>query len=313
LEAGPLEPDATAHATAGDGTRVYFETFTPTSDVARQPAAERTHPVLLVMGLGVSGRLWGPAVRRLLAAGYDVITFDNRGSGHSEAPWRPWSTRTMAADAVAVMDEIGVERAHVWGGSLGGMVAQEVALNHPGRVSTLILCSTSGGWPRADLLPRRGLADLLEGALRTLRSGDDPQDQVSSFLCMVESERFAAECRPGDETWETVVAALDDAAPAHGYALQLLAGFRHSTWSRLHQMKTPVQLHHGTADRIMPVANARELARYIRGARLEVYDGAGHALFGSTEDLAKRILAFLSTCEERERQRTRPSRVRPTA
>ena len=125
---------------------------------------------------------------------------------------------------------------------------------------------------------------------------------MSNFLCLVESDGFAAECRPGDETWETVVATLDDAAPPQGYALQLLAGFRHSTWSRLHQMKMPVQVHHGTADRIVPVANGRELARYIPDARLEIYNGAGHALFGSTEDLAKRILAFLSKREERERR-----------
>jgi non-heme chloroperoxidase len=81
------------YAVAADGTRIFFEHFSPRGGSNGAP------PVLLVMGLGANGRLWAPAVRRYLASGYDVIAVDNRGCGRSDTPWRPWTTRTMAADA----------------------------------------------------------------------------------------------------------------------------------------------------------------------------------------------------------------------
>src|SRR3954447_20660358 len=137
-------------AVADDGTPIFFERFSPTTGPNGAP------PVLLVMGLGANGRLWAPAIRRYLASGYDVITVDNRGCGRSGTPWRPWTTRTMATDAVAVMDELEIERAHIGGGSLGGMIAQEIALEFPERAETLVLASTTGGLPRLDLMPQRG-------------------------------------------------------------------------------------------------------------------------------------------------------------
>jgi 3-oxoadipate enol-lactonase len=249
------------------------------------------------MGLGANGRLWAPAVRRSLAAGYDVITFDNRGCGRSSTPWRPWTTRTMARDAAAVLDELGVEQAHVGGASLGGMIAQELALEFPERVSALVLASTTGGFRRLDLALGKGLPRILEAALRSLGGGSDPERRVSDFLCLAASEEFAAQCRPGDETWETVAAMLEDPATERGLALQLLAGIRHSTWSRLPRLSVPVQVHHGSQDPLVPLAAGRELARCIPGARLEIHPGAGHGLFERTEDVSESILAFLAECE----------------
>src|SRR3954451_2191012 len=132
-------------AIANDGTRIYFERFSLDEGSARRGGrhSKDAPPVLLVRGLGANGRLWAPAVRRLLASGYEVIVIDNRGCGRSSTPWWPWTTRTMARDALAALDELEIERAHVWGGSLGGMIAQELALEFPERVSTLVLSSTT--------------------------------------------------------------------------------------------------------------------------------------------------------------------------
>ena len=132
-----------------------------------------------------------PAVRRLLASGYDVIAVDNRGCGRSSTPWRPWTTRTMAADAVAVLDELEIERAHVGGASLGGMIAQEIALEFPERVGTLVLLSTTGGFPLLDFAPRRGLLQRLEAVLRSWWPASDPEQRIRGFLCVAASEDFA--------------------------------------------------------------------------------------------------------------------------
>jgi pimeloyl-ACP methyl ester carboxylesterase len=247
------------------------------------------------MGLGANGRLWAPAVRRYLASGYEVIVVDNRGCGRSNTPWRPWTTRTMAADAVAVLDELGVESAHVGGASLGGMIAQELALEFPERVSTLVLGGTTGGLPRLDLVPRTGLLRIFEAALRSLRPGTDPEQRVRDFLCTTVSEDFAARCLPGDETWTTVAAMLEDPTSQRGLAMQLLAGARHSTWSRLGRLTMPVQVHHGTEDPLMPFAAGRELARRIPGAQFVIHEGAGHALIlECPEACSESILAFLA-------------------
>jgi pimeloyl-ACP methyl ester carboxylesterase len=253
----------------------------------------------MVMGLGANGRLWAPAVRRTVAAGRRVITFDNRGSGRSSTPWRPFTTRTMASDAVAVLDELGVDETHVGGASLGGMVAQELALEFPERVSALVLLSTTGGFRRLDSASPDGLRHIMEAALRSLRPGSDPERRVSDFLCTAASKDFAAQCRPGDETWDTVAAMLEDPVTQRGLAFQLLAGLGHSAWSRLTELSMPVQVHHGTEDALIPLAAGRELARRIPDARFELHPGAGHGLFERTDEVGEKTLAFLDECEAR--------------
>jgi len=279
-----------------DGTRIYYELFLPEGDSGRSGTGPATSApaVLLLMGLGANGRLWAPAVRRLLGAGYQVVAVDNRGSGRSSTPWCPWTTRTMAHDALAALDELKIERAHVWGGSLGGMIAQELALEFPQRMRSLVLMSTTGGLPRLDLLPRRGLLRVVQVVLRSLRPAGDPEQQVKEFLRFVAAEDFVAECRPGDEAWSAVSAMLEDPTTQRGVTMQFLAAARHSSWSRLSRLTMPVQVHHGTADSIMPFAAGEELARRIPGARFEVHEGAGHGIFERPDELGDSILAFFA-------------------
>jgi 3-oxoadipate enol-lactonase len=290
-----------SYATAEDGTRIYYELFSPQGDSARSRDGQSTRApaVLLLMGLGANGRLWGPAVRRLRGAGYEAIVVDNRGCGRSSTPWRPWTTRTMAADAVAVLDELEIERAHAWGASLGGMVAQEIALEFPERVGSMMLLSTTGGLPRLDLVPQRGLLQIFESLLRSLLPGSDPEQRVRDYLCMATSDDFAAQCRPEDEAWTAVAAMLEEPASQRGSVMQLLAAARHSTWSRLPRLTLPVQVHHGTEDSLMPFAAGEELARRIPDARFEAYEGAGHGILECLEEVAENILAFLAESEAR--------------
>jgi pimeloyl-ACP methyl ester carboxylesterase len=124
-----------------DDLRLHYE-LTPAG------AREAGTPVLLVMGLGVSATGWWPTVP-ILAESRPVIAFDNRGVGRSDRVPDPYSTPEMADDAIAVLDGAGFERAHVYGISLGGMIAQEIVLRHPDRVAGLVLGATAAGGPDA--------------------------------------------------------------------------------------------------------------------------------------------------------------------
>jgi pimeloyl-ACP methyl ester carboxylesterase len=131
----------------------------------------------------------------------------------------------MAADAVALIDELDVERAHVWGGSLGGMIAQELALEFPERVTTLVLGGTTGGLPRLDLLERTGLLHILEATLRSLRPASDPEQRVESSSAG--SRRRTSQRNAGQETTRGLpsqrclrngqvdAASLSSSSPAH--------------------------------------------------------------------------------------------------
>src|SRR5205809_7114823 len=114
------------------GTKIYWE---------EQGSGE---PLLLIMGLGATHDLWH-RVTPMVAPQYRTILFDNRGAGKSDAPPGPYSIAQMADDALAVLDAAGVADAHVFGASMGGMIAQKLALNHVSRVRSLILCCTAPG------------------------------------------------------------------------------------------------------------------------------------------------------------------------
>src|SRR3954451_7644807 len=121
---------------ARDDTEIYWE------------STGAGAPVLLVMGLGMNATGWWRTVP-VLAESFTVIAFDNRGVGRSARPPGPYTVAGMADDAVAVLDAAGAERAHVYGISLGGMIAQEIALRHPERVGCLVLGATTPGGSRA--------------------------------------------------------------------------------------------------------------------------------------------------------------------
>jgi pimeloyl-ACP methyl ester carboxylesterase len=250
-------------------------------------------PLVLVMGLGISSAGWQITVP-WLAERYRVITIDNRGCGRSDTPVGRYSTSQMAGDVLAVLDALAIDAAHVYGLSMGGMIAQELAIRHPERVRALVLGATAPGGALT-----RPPDPLLFAALatRTLAHG---AGGVASLYGLLFSERFlAANADALDESREQVVGML---ATPDGYRRQLAATITHDAADRLHLIQAPTLVVQGTADRLVPPANARILAGRIARAELFLLPGAGHAYEYEEPDVSREvILAFL------ERHRDTPA------
>jgi 3-oxoadipate enol-lactonase len=224
-------------------------------------------PVLLIHGLGYARWGWEPVVAPL-AERFRLLLFDNRGIGESEIPPGPYSARAMAEDAVSVLDEAGVERAHVVGTSLGGMVAQELALGWPERVDRLVLACTTPGGAGAYPLPERTLALLAEAPAL-------PQDvALRRFV-----ENALAPGAPQELIDRIAVHRLASPPDPAGWAAQAVAGASFDAFDRLGGIAAPTLVLHGTADAVVDPRNADLLVERIRGARLELFPGTGHLFF----------------------------------
>jgi 3-oxoadipate enol-lactonase len=238
-------------------------------------------PVLLVHGLGYTREGWGP-LREQLACRYRVLSFDNRGIGESEIPPGPYTVAELARDAVDVLDAAGAERAHVIGASLGGMVAQLLAAEHPERVARLVLVGTTPGGAGAYPLPQRTLALMAEAASL-------PPD--------VALRRFVENAlAPGSPLVDEVLAYRQQHQPDPvGWAAQAAAGAAWDADGRLGLITARTLVVAGTADAVVDPRNAQLLADAIPGAGLELLDGAGHLPFwerpGEFATLVERFLA----------------------
>lgn len=228
-------------------------------------------PVLHIMGLGGTAQAWArllPYIER----DYRVLTFDHRGTGLSDPVTFPLRMADLVGDAVAVLDAAGVRRAHVHGVSLGGMVAQELALRHPERVRSLLLgCTTPGGIMVSNEPPWRLIA---AAGLRPVLGAERTWPLVSSALYSRRTREQFPERIAEDEAMRVA-----DATPAATILAQMLAVARHDARSRLHALAgLPVTVVHGAEDVLIPPRAGRALAERIPGARLVVLDRTGHLL-----------------------------------
>jgi pimeloyl-ACP methyl ester carboxylesterase len=225
-------------------------------------------PLLLIQGMSANHMAWGRPFRSLLEEHFETIVFDNRGMGLSSRASEQFSIAEMAGDTAALLDALELESAHVVGISMGGMIAQELALAHPERLRSLTIgCSYCGGEGSALMDP----ADF-QGLVAAMGSGN--QDRVLEAMYELNlSPGFRAEASRFAPFAE-MAAALP--APRETIGLQLQAIVAHDTSSRLPGLRIPTLVLHGTADRVLPVANGRQIAALIPGSRLETYDGVGH-------------------------------------
>ena len=218
-------------------------------------------PLLLVHGLGYARWGWEPVLPGL-AERFDVILFDNRGIGASDAPPGPYTVAELAADALQVLDEAGVERAHVLGTSLGGMVAQELALAAPERVDRLVLACTTPGGAQAFPLPARTVELMTRGA------------SLREFV----ENALAAD--PDPEIVERILVHREATAqPFEAWSAQAAAGAAFDAFDRIGEIAAPTLVLHGTEDGVVDPRNTTLLAERIPDARVELFEGRGHLFF----------------------------------
>ena len=234
-------------------------------------------PLLLIQGLGYGRWSWAPIVPAL-AERYRVLWFDNRGIGDSDKPDGPYTAKLMAGDAVQVLDEAGVERAHVLGASLGGMIAQEVAAGAPERVDKLVLCCTTPGGAATVPMPEVTLRLFAEAPSLV------PEVALRRFV-----ENALAADAPADliqELYDRRVANPPDPA---GWQAQAAAGLTFAGVDRA--ITAPTLIVTGTEDNVVDPRNSDVLAERIPGAEVQRIDNAGHLFFWEQPDAVVRIIS----------------------
>jgi pimeloyl-ACP methyl ester carboxylesterase len=226
-------------------------------------------PLLLITGFAISAAVFEP-VRPLYERHFDCVVYDNRGAGRSgRSPW-PASIPQFAGDAVRLLDALGIDSAHVYGASMGGMIAQELAIRFPQRVRGLVLAGTTPGGPRA-VRPALGeLAALLGHTVGALREPGRPW-----LGAMLFSESFRRE-QP-ERVRELLAYFALHRASVRGVNAHWWATVYHDTVSRLQCIRAPTLVMHGEHDAMSPIGNARMLAERIQDAELAIVPGAGHA------------------------------------
>ncbi len=241
--------------------------------------------VLLLEGLGYGRWMWHWLTDDL-ADEYEVLRPDNRGTGDSDAPAGPYTIAEMAADARAVLDDHGVDSVHVCGASMGGMIAQELALADDRVASLALLCTSPGGEdavempaavrehvfsPPEDADPRERIRYLMEPAV-----SDDCYEREPDLVERIVDWRLTGDATPaGREAQAAGVAAFD-------------------ATDRLGDLSVPTLILHGTADRVLPVENAELLSAHLPDATVELIEDGPHLFFIEERDrIDARIRSFL--------------------
>jgi pimeloyl-ACP methyl ester carboxylesterase len=238
-------------------------------------------PLLLIMGLSHPSYMWHRS-RPVLAKRFRTIALDNRGVGQSDAPPGVYSIALMASDAAAALDAAGSENAHVFGVSMGGMIAQEFALQYPNRVRSLILGCTAAGGPHA--------VQAEPEALQTLLRRDVTPEQAKEAIIPFIYDAAT----PRERIDEDMAIRMKWYPTAQGYMGQLQGIFGWEAYSRIAQISVPTLVIHGETDRLVPAANARLIAERIPAAKLVVIPHASH-IFETDQPAAAHnaILEFL--------------------
>jgi 3-oxoadipate enol-lactonase len=221
-------------------------------------------PVVLIMGLGWDMSGWDLMLPHL--KGYRVLRLDNRGAGSSDAPDKPYSIVGMADDTLKVMDAAGMSSAHVYGASLGSMIAQEIALSHPERVRSLIL-----GCPSPGVIAVPGSPGIIR--LMLTRGQYTPEEAFRKAAPYLFHRALQQSPELIEEAMQRRLAIPVNPV---GYRRQLQAPLRWSSLRRLPRLRIPTLVMHGDHDRLIPDLNGRLIARLIPNARFHSIKGAGH-------------------------------------
>ena len=258
--------------TTRDGVRLHYERHGDAGD-----------PLVCIMGLGGPLEFW-EFQTPVFSRAHRVLVYDNRGVGRSDKPAGPYDVRTLADDAVAVMDACGLPRAHVLGLSMGGMIAQELAIRHPDRVGALVLAAT---YAKPD--------DNVRATASTTGfdpKSIDPKQLFKLMMGLILSPEFIARERDWlRATRDRVLANLS----VEGFLAQMAATMAHDATAELHRIAAPTLVMKPAADALIPPAASDELARLIPGATLATFEHGSHGFNVEQADKFNRVaLDFFS-------------------
>lgn len=254
-------------------------------------------PLLLLTGLGATSVAWDPLTAHMTTQ-HRMLLPENRGALEDDGSHGELTLAQLADDAVGALDAAGIRTAHVAGNSLGGMIAQELALRHPDRVRSLILAATSPGVP---CVPASPLFAWHMARAATSSGGTRERHLAACFL-----GRHAATSAPCEE------GGLARLRITEGHRRQLRAALRWSALRRLHRLAVPTLVLHGADDRLLPPMNARLLARLIPNARLHLLPGAGHFFISEAAAPAAAAIDLFLAAVETAPAPTAPARSEAT-
>ncbi|MGE0565254.1 MAG: alpha/beta fold hydrolase [Pseudolabrys sp.] len=242
-------------------------------------------PVVHISGLAGDARTWQRQIEHL-SRHHQVLAFDNRGTGRSDCPNVPYSTRLFAEDTVGLMSAVGIERAHIYGISMGGCIVQEIAINHPDRVlSCVINCSFAK-------FDRYG-ARITENLINVYRTQGPAEAARHITLFCYMPDYFN---RRKDEIDAKEKSIGDAKRPAHAFINSAIACLEHDARDRVAQIKAPTLVNCGTEDAWCAARCSEELARLIPGARSKFYPNSSHFFLNEHyEECMSDILAFLAS------------------
>jgi len=241
-------------------------------------------PLVLIMGLRRNVEWWYRQIPEL-AKYFQVIVFDNRGAGRSDKPAMEYSIRLFADDSAGLMDALELPAAHILGYSMGGYIAQELALNYPEKVKNLILASTGCGGERAVLMSPDRLEKFQANA------GMQPEEILRRNMDIYFSDKFV-EQNPG-LVEEFIDISLRHCQPADAFERQYDACLRHDTVERLHRIAVPTLIMTGEDDPLVPPENSYVLQDLIPHADLFVFPGGRHcALIEKADQFNEKVIDF---------------------
>ena len=227
-------------------------------------------PLMMIMGLRRNMEWWYHQLP-VLSKRFKVIAFDNRGAGRSDKPEMDYSIRLFADDTAALMDELGIDHAHVLGISMGGYIAQELAINYPEKVADLILGCTSCGGEKVVLMK----ADRLEKF--TANDGLTPEEILQKDMDIYFSDGFIENNPKAVEQFSEI--SMRYYQPVHAFQRQFAACLDHDTVSRLHRISQPILIMAGDDDPLVPPENSHTLKGLLPEAKLSVFPKGRHCFF----------------------------------
>lgn len=241
-------------------------------------------PVVLIGGLAGDARAWTKQIE-VLSKNYQVLAFDNRGTGRSSAPEVPYTSRLFADDTIGLMDALDLPAAHVIGRSMGGAIVQEMAINYPDRMRSMLITASFGKLDRYGARILNNIKDVV------INQGYEAAAGHQSLFFF--PPNYFNENKEEMDAIESLLA--DPNRPLHGYVNSSLACTEHDALDRLGQVKCPTLVMAGSEDILCSAECAREVVKRIPGAELKIYEGASHFfLIQCYEESMKDIEDFLA-------------------